>query len=568
MLGLKFKSLSEIFFSILFLCFFLAGCGGGSSGSGDSSVTNAQTPNITIQPANASYAQGDTANPLSVNASVTDAGVLSYQWYKTSNPNNNGDLISGETQQTYTPSTLDVGTLYYYVVVTNTNNNVNGKTTANITSDTVSIVVSIPKFHSISFYDKNLDFIKTVEAKEGIVDLSNISNLSNVWYEANETLPLTTHKLTDDIRLYAAQNVQEINNQKELDNTRNALTGKYILLDNITLDENKEGFDANGWDPIGNYTSDFRGIFNGNNNSISNLWINGTSTYYTGLFGHISYSQIRNLGVKTANGKKVTGNDYVGIIAGKADSSTITNSYSMGNVNGSFHIGGIVGKAAGSSNITNSYSTGNASGYQVIGGIAGNIENSNIANSYSTENVNGTANYVGGIVGKAEYSAIANSYSTGNANVATDAGGIAGAILFSNITNSYSTGNVNGTDGYAGGIIGYISSGYIQNNAAINPSIVARVARSVNRIVGNINGGTVSNNFALNSMSITIDGSNGNAGANKTITQLKTKATYNSTINGDGNGGLGWKFGDNDTNPWKIDANKNNGYPYLYWQNL
>jgi hypothetical protein len=86
--------------------------------------------------------------------------------------------------------------------------------------------------------------------------------------------------------------------------------------------------------------------------------------------------------------------------------------------------------------------------------------------------------------------------------------------------------------------------------------------------VGNINGGTVSNNFALNSMSITIDGSNGNAGANKTITQLKTKATYNSTINGDGNGGLGWKFGDNDTNPWKIDANKNNGYPYLYWQNL
>jgi hypothetical protein len=63
----------------------------------------------------------------------------------------------------------------------------------------------------------------------------------------------------------------------------------------------------------------------------------------------------------------------------------------------------------------------------------------------------------------------------------------------------------------------------------------------------------------------------GNAGTDKNETDLKTQSTYSDTVSGDGNGGLGWSFdGDNDSNPWKIDSDevKNNGYPYLYWQDL
>jgi hypothetical protein len=55
-------------------------------------------------------------------------------------------------------------------------------------------------------------------------------------------------------------------------------------------------------------------------------------------------------------------------------------------------------------------------------------------------------------------------------------------------------------------------------------------------------------------------------GISKSIEQFTaTQETYsNSTTNG----GLGWSFGDDDGNPWKIDTDKNNGPPYLYWQEL
>ncbi|MDR1911471.1 MAG: hypothetical protein LBQ52_03880 [Helicobacteraceae bacterium] len=47
-------------------------------------------------------------------------------------------------------------------------------------------------------------------------------------------------------------------------------------------------------------------------------------------------------------------------------------------------------------------------------------------------------------------------------------------------------------------------------------------------------------------------------GTNKSDSELITRSTYED--------GLGWRFGDDDANPWKINSDKNNGYPYLYWQ--
>jgi hypothetical protein len=64
-------------------------------------------------------------------------------------------------------------------------------------------------------------------------------------------------------------------------------------------------------------------------------------------------------------------------------------------------------------------------------------------------------------------------------------------------------------------------------------------------------------------MSIAPSGSYGDAGTDKTDTELKTQTTYS---NATASGGLGWLFGNDDLNPWKIEAGKNNGYPYLYWQ--
>jgi hypothetical protein len=102
-------------------------------------------------------------------------------------------------------------------------------------------------------------------------------------------------------------------------------------------------------------------------------------------------------------------------------------------------------------------------------------------------------------------------------------------------------------------------------------SNVNRVAGEINRL-GNIDRHTVQNNFAFVDTATNRGGfSNAsvpaNHGTSKTIAALKSQSTYSDAISGDG---LGWRLGNDDANPWKIDPSgiKNNGYPYLYWQKL
>ncbi|MBR2165215.1 MAG: hypothetical protein IJ915_01525, partial [Paludibacteraceae bacterium] len=78
--------------------------------------TPCETPHITSHPSSGSamYDKGDAATALSVTASVSDGGTLSYQWYSnTTATNTGGTLISGATSADYTPSTAVAGTLYY-----------------------------------------------------------------------------------------------------------------------------------------------------------------------------------------------------------------------------------------------------------------------------------------------------------------------------------------------------------------------------------------------------------------------------------------------------------------------
>ncbi|MDR0666937.1 MAG: hypothetical protein LBF71_05965, partial [Campylobacteraceae bacterium] len=197
-----------------------------------------------------------------------------------------------------------------------------------------------------------------------------------------------------------------------------------------------------GWNPIGDNTAKFTGIFSGNGNKISGLWINRTSTDYVGLFGYTQNAQIKNIGVEAS---EIRGNIFVGGIAGIIyHSSSVANSYSTGSIFGNTHVGGIAGNPYDNSNVTNSYSTANVSGNNYVGGIAGYVYGS------------------------------------------------------SSVTDSYSTGTISGD--YVGGIAGVVeSSSAVTNNAAINPSVTG--TSGVNRVVGYIYSSTVTNNFALGSMS-------------------------------------------------------------------
>jgi hypothetical protein len=338
--------------------------------------------------------------------------------------------------------------------------------------------------------------------------------------------------------------VVEITDQAGLDAVRTGLSGKYILLNNIELNESIIGFDgAAGWQPIGNSSSQFSGIFNGGNHKITNLWIARTVDY-TGLFGHTNNAKISNLGVE-ASDKNISGRQYVGGIVGYvSDGGSITNSYVIGDINGTEYVGGIVGWSYyNDCIISNSRSAGNITGTAHVGGIAGRISGSGstIKNSYASGSVSGSSENVGGIAGSIDN----------------------GTLITNNYTNSVVSGGNN-----VGGIVGLIevAASTIQNNAAVGSAVSG--SSNVNRIVGFRDNGTVKNNFAYEDMLVpppNAIGASGFVGTNKSAAALTRRATYeNSPIN-EGLGGLGWYFGNSNSAPWQISEGVS--YPYLYWEN-
>jgi len=106
----------------------------------------AENPNITSQPQGQFYAHNIPATPLFVEAEVSDGGVLTYQWF--SNTTNNitgGTPIIGATNTSFTPPTTALGTMYYFVMITNEipDNGDGCQKTRTIVSNIVAITVGL-----------------------------------------------------------------------------------------------------------------------------------------------------------------------------------------------------------------------------------------------------------------------------------------------------------------------------------------------------------------------------------------------------------------------------------------
>jgi hypothetical protein len=243
----------------------------------------------------------------------------------------------------------------------------------------------------------------------------------------------------------------------ELETVRDNLSGYYQLADDIIL----TGISS----PIGTRSAPFKGSLNGHGHVIYNLTVNGGD--YLGLFGYISGGTVSNLKLESVS---ITGNNYVGMIAGRIDSGSITNCSAEGAINAKNEVGGISGYISGSGiekvSVSGSLTAGGAAG-----GIAGSAVNSMIINSYSEAAVSGK-NYFGGLVGSFKSGSLSLSYAAGSL-ISTDSAG----------TN-------------AGGLIGYAENAAISSNFALNGRISAQ--RYVNRIAGNAINCDEENNFALN----------------------------------------------------------------------
>lgn len=175
-----------------------------------------------------------------------------------------------------------------------------------------------------------------------------------------------------------------------------------------------------GFQPIGNVTTKFSGSYNGQNHTISNIFINRDNEDNIGLFGYTEEAKIAHLKV---TGGTVKGRNSCGLIVGCANSLTsISYCYVTGNVNGVTNTGCIAGKIF-SGSIANCYVTGNVTGNAVTGCFSGMISSGSITNSYAWGNVT-SADFAGGFVGKTMSSAvIENCYSTGLVTTSGTGGG-------------------------------------------------------------------------------------------------------------------------------------------------
>jgi len=261
--------------------------------------------------------------------------------------------------------------------------------------------------------------------------------------------------------------------------------------------------------PVG-FSTNFTGVFDGNEYVIYNADMNMPAADNIGLFGRVGAAgRISNLGIEKV---KIKGRNYVGGLAG-ANYGTVADCYAEGAVTGSStYVGGLTGRNSGT-----------------------------ISGCYIVIIVTGSSNYVGGLAGN-NTSTIQLCYAAGSVTGSGSVGGLAG-VDSGNITSCYAAGAVNGNSS-VGGFAGSQSGGTINicySAGSVNGN------SSVGGFLGSKSSGSVSNCF----WDVNTSGRQTSAGGvGKTTAQMQDITTF-----------AGWDF----TTPvWKICNSTN--YPKLAWQ--
>ena len=275
----------------------------------------------------------------------------------------------------------------------------------------------------------------------------------------------------------------DIVTQEHFDNIRHNLAGTSYKTSASDAGVNCGGSDCRGyelfsnldlssfanWQPIGSTSDPFTSILQGNGYSIANLAINGGNNI--GLFATLSGATIDNLVVEVVS---ISGDSYVGALAGRAEQSTISRvqiraaSASSTLLATGANIGGMLGETIGTTitNVTSDLSIvgGNTENADNVGGIVGYVSSSDISYATSSGSVfaSGGADFVGGLVGQAQYNSKI-SYSSSSGSVSSSGnyneyyGGLVGNLMNSALSYSSASGNVssNGTNNlYYGGLSG------------------------------------------------------------------------------------------------------------------
>jgi len=332
----------------------------------------------------------------------------------------------------------------------------------------------------------------------------------------------------------------------------------------------------------------FRGVFDGNNHKLKNVYINRTTIdptdvtklYYNGLdynssihqteglFGKIVDvdSEIKNLIIENVNVNNSIDYTSIGGLSNKLYYGKINNIKINGKVINSispggttdFPTGGLVGENTGGE-ITNSSFDGNVSGDDRVGGLVG-FNNSlsqynlgKIIKSFVKGKISGKDN-VGGLVGYNNGDIIKN-YFFGDVNGNANIGGLIGfnkeeATANTKIENNYSFANVIGIN-KVGGFIGfnyYPSSNLsdVKNNYTV--STVSEVYTSYPFFGASHTNSANTQNSYFDCSHATDCSTLNYLAIPKTNSQMRIQSTFTN-----------WNF----SSIWGINPTINNGYPYL-----
>lgn len=312
-------------------------------------------------------------------------------------------------------------------------------------------------------------------------DVYSVNGAPGLASRPSLTITESSEFLPDDELITEIKTAEDLETFAEIVNGGNSYAGKTVTLANdIDLSESYGGEAGKSWTPIGadneGGLKSFAGMFDGQEHTISGLYIDDSDGMVLGLFGDVS-GTVKDL---TVTGE-INGSSVIGGIAASCD-GTITNCSSNVTINAQREAGGIVGTLANEGVISQCENTGDitvSNKETYAGGIAGhNIEGTikDCSNSGKIENgMDGFRNRLGGIVGFLDNGTIENSTNTGEViSNATEAsytgdttqnyvGGIVGYSSYGSVVSCTNNGRVYNAVPYAGGVAGYLMRGSLQN---------------------------------------------------------------------------------------------------------
>lgn len=236
--------------------------------------------------------------------------------------------------------------------------------------------------------------------------------------------------------------------------------------------DKSQNLEEKSWVPIGNRNIiKYRGTFDGNGKTITNLYINASQTSQNnmGLFGYTYQSTIKNLTFENANVTNTQSN--TGILVGKAGYGSTLQNIKISKtcqIKGGNYTGGIAGELDGNAYNCVNYAT--VQGTQYIGGLFGwySRKGNSITACANYGNVTASSEMAGGLVGYFSGGTIQDCANYGDVKGTESVAGMAGSVYTGKIKNVFSYGNVSATNSTqkVGMAFGYSSKGATEGMVA------------------------------------------------------------------------------------------------------